>query len=408
MGQLIIRCGNTDNLVVERLIAPAAAPQLRWTRPPITQIVMDAQVVERRPTVADAANDAGIPFLVDPCTPLLQSEVDPDYGWSKLPFATAGATKPTDLDLDKLVELSVQFQLEHGATAVIAPYLYATGAVDPGFAASVRLLEKTAEYLDANHLRLPLVAVLCGQLQGLDRPSETGGAMEHFLRVAGGLEVRSASLCLSPLGSTKDNYPKMARLFRSARRALATSEIPLIAWRQGVYGPALVAAGFDGYETGIGTGEQTNIATYQQSRKPKKPDAKRGGGGGGGVYLEPLGRSVDSKVAAVLMGTPTMRAKVMCEDEGCCPSVASTLDDPRPHAVRSRARLLTELTDQPHARWRLQHLAQQATAAVTLTRQADRLLADECLTQRLGTPHYEAFAQVLGELVAAAGESRSA
>src|SRR5437588_328542 len=98
--------------------------------------------------------------------------------------------------------------------------------------------------------------------------------------------------------------------------------------------------GLDGYETGIGTREQSNVAGMISSRKPKPAGKKRKGSGGlPGVYLEPLGRSVPSPIAETLLGSRAMRPKVMCDDERCCPDGAgSTLDHRAPHAVRTRAR----------------------------------------------------------------------
>jgi hypothetical protein len=93
-----------------------------------------------------------------------------------------------------------------------------------------------------------------------------------------------------------------------------------------------------------------------------------------------------------------MRPKVMCDDESCCHSVANTLDQARPHAVRTRARMLRQLDEQPHRRWRLNHVARQAKAAVTLATQANKLLESEGEKQRIKAGNLNALAQVLSQL----------
>lgn len=87
----------------------------------------------------------------------------------------------------------------------------------------------------------------------------------------------------------------------------------------------------------------------------------RRGGSPPMVYLEPLGRSVRRDVAEILLGDRSMRARLICDDERCCPhGINSMLDDARPHAVRSRARSLAELAEMPHRSWRLHQVAKEA------------------------------------------------
>jgi hypothetical protein len=182
--------------------------------------------------------------------------------------------------------------------------------------------------------------------------------------------------------------------------------MPIVAWRQGIYGPALVAAGLAGCETGIGTGEQTNIVRQQANRRAK--DKTKRTGGGPGTYLDQFGRSIPKPAAELLLGSNEMRPKLMCDDEGCCPTVGATLDNGRPHAVRSRARQLAELAEQPHRRWRLHSVARHAEAAATLAKQANRVLESASIKHKIGTKNLEALAQVMTELGQADQTSRSA
>jgi hypothetical protein len=407
MAELLIRAAMNDHLVVSDLLASDPGPRLATRRrPPISQLVADAHVAEARPVLADLAQGAGVPYLVDPDTPFLQSGVAEDDRWAQLPFAQADPVAVGDVDTARLVAEVVDFQLDKGATTIIPPYFYASSPMDPWFMASLNLVDRTAEHLHRNGIRLPVLPVLCAQLQSFGNTLTWSSGLDRFVERVKGIEASSVGLCFSPAGAGQDGYGKVRRLFDTARRAKALG-LRVIAWRQGIYGPGLVAAGLDGYECGIGTGEQTNVARQQSTRKPRR-DGSSGGGGGGGIFIETLGRSVPRRVGQILLGETAMRPKVMCDDEGCCPSVAATLDKPRHHAVRTRARLLGDLADQPAAHWRLNHIAREAAAAMTVATQANRVLADQRAKERIKTRNLEALSQVAGELSEGEAGSRIA
>lgn len=405
MAQLLIRPSLNDHQVIADLLAPPPMPTIRRSRPPIAQLVADAHIAAQRPTLAESANDAGIPFLVDPTTVLLQSDVDPTSSWAKLPFASARPLSVDDIDVEGLVEQVVQFQMEQGATRIIAPYLYASEPGDPAFAMSIRLLASTAHYVRDNDVPLPVVAILCGQLRQFASAQALDLGAGRFVDAAEAHDLHTVGLCFSPVGAPGDSYSKLVGLFRAAARA-TRAPMPIVAWRQGIYGPALVAAGLAGYETGIGTGEQTNIARQQANRRSK--DKTKRTGGGPGTYLDQFGRSIPKPAAELLLGINEMRPKLMCDDEGCCPTVADTLDNGRTHAVRSRARQLAELAEQPHRRWRLHTVARHAEAAATLAKQANRVLESAAIKHKIGTKNLDALAQVMRELGQADQSSRSA
>lgn len=405
MAQLLIRPSLNDHQVIADLLAPPPMPTIRRSRPPIAQLVVDSHIAVQRPTFAESANEAGIPFLVDPTTMFLQSDVDPTSSWAKLSFATARPLTVDEIDVDELIEQVVQFQFEQGATRIIAPYLYASEPSDPAFAMSIRLLASTAHYVRNNDVPLPVVAILCGQLRKFAAVQALDAGVERFVDAAEAHDAQSVGLCFSPLGAPGDSYSKLVGLFLVASR-VTRAPMSVVAWRQGIYGPALVAAGLAGYETGIGIGEQTNIARQQANRRAK--DKAKRTGGGPGIYFDQLGRSVPKPAAEVLLGVNEMRPKLMCDDEGCCPTVAETLDNGRPHAVRSRARQLAELGEQPHRRWRLHSVARQAHTAATLAKQANRVLDAAGVKQKIGTKSLEALSQVLTELGQADQTPRSA
>jgi hypothetical protein len=396
MAELLIRAAMNDHVVIGDLLAPGAGPRLASRRPLVSELVADAHVAEARPVLAQHARAAGIPYVVDPDTTFLQSEVDPEDRWAQLPFAQAAELTPGDVRLDDLVMAAVEFEVDKGATVVIPPYFYASSPGDPWFSLTLRAVTRTVAYMNDAGIHLPVLAVLCAQLQSFGPPTAWSAGIDRFAIHVRDAGATAMALCLSPAGAGIDGYGKVMRLVDAAHRAKEHG-LRVIAWRQGVYGPTLVATGLDGYECGMGTGEQTNVARRQSSRKPREEGTSTSGGGGG-IYIETLGRSVPRRVGQVLLGDVAMRPKVMCDDESCCPSVATTLDSSRHHAVRTRARMLSELAEQPHMRWRLNHIARTAAAAVTLAAQANRVLAAQGIKERIKARNLEALAKVARHL----------
>jgi hypothetical protein len=151
-----------------------------------------------------------------------------------------------------------------------------------------------------------------------------------------------------PLGDGGESYGKLLNLLVAGRH-LRSAGTPVVAWRQGAYGPALVDAGLDGYECGMGIGEQANVRGYINTRKPGEdhdaPFAAQG------IYVSPLRRSIPPAVARVLLDDRRMQGRLICDSVRCYPRgnesmLASTgrqhaapLARPRtPGALRSRAR----------------------------------------------------------------------
>lgn len=95
---LLIRAGRNDHTVIEKLCAPASAGLWLPRRLPLAGLVADANVAADRPQLRKAAAAAGIPYLVDRVTPLLQDEQAPDHRWARLPFATAERQTPDELN----------------------------------------------------------------------------------------------------------------------------------------------------------------------------------------------------------------------------------------------------------------------------------------------------------------------
>jgi len=239
---------------------------------------------------------------------------------------------------------------------------------------------------------LPLIAVLCARLQGFGGAAG-GRALDEFSAASLDVGPQALALELSPVGDGHESYAKLLNFFGAARRVRAAGA-SVLAWRQGVYGPALVAAGLDGYETGIGVCETTNVASYINARKPRK-DAG-GGYAAHGVYLAGLRRSVPINVARVLLAGRAMRGRVVCDDIRCCSRGAESMlaAGGRRHAVRARARELAELEEMPSAAWRLNHIAKQAASGYVTATKANEALAATDLPNRIKIDGYVALEQV--------------
>lgn len=411
-GELIVRAALNDHQVVADLLAPGgAAVMIGNARPVISRVIVDAPSAARRPQFAEAAAGAGVPFLVDPLTPLLQGETRDEDPWAQLDFGRPAETGVSAfaerVERAAYVQQVIDFQLAAGATALIPPYPYVHGPEDAWFAVALDWVRLTREYLNSLGVALPVVPVFCGQLMsfGAERAWDLG--LDRFAATAADIGASAIGVCLSPVGSGKDSYHKVWRLFQAFSHIREVFGGPVIAWRQGVFGPALVASGMDGYETGMGISEQSNVRSNIAARRPPKPGADPGRGGSSGVYIEPLGRSVNPRVARILLAEMGMRAKIMCTDERCCPQgVTSTLDHSREHAVRSRARELATLSALPARSWRLNHIVTKTNGAVTLAKQANRVLAQSEEALRIHTLGLEALARVAEELRRADSEGR--
>ena len=409
MADLLVRASWGDHKVVSDLLAGVSPIRMVGAKAmPIDQLVADAHVAEAKPILAELAQSAGIPFIVDPLTPHLQSGVAHGDRWGRLPFAQSKPSRPGAVDVAGLVEKVVTFQLEQGATVVIPPYFYASSPEDPWFTLSLQAIGETTKFMEHNTIRLSVLPILCGRLQSFGNSATWDQGVDQFVRWAQNNGAVSAAILMSPAGETTDHYGKVRRLFETARRTQA-SGLRVFAWRQGVYGPGLVAAGLAGYECGMGSGEKSDVAGQQaRRRKPRDPNVKQRGGPAPGVFLETLGRSVVPRVAEALFSNTAMRARIICDQETCCAIPADTLNHPRHHAVRSRARFLTKLASMSTPEFRLGQVAREAASAKAVAIQANGILQQSGLKEHVEVSYLEAIEQVCGDVARSVGRPRTA
>ena len=151
--------------------------------------MLAAQDVARRNELAEVAAKSGTPLLIDPMTILFQGVLAADDPWAThVPFGRSEGYTPEALEnpfvLDSIVAGSLQFQVDHGASAIIAPYFYADRPDSPAFAASLAAISRTAKRMRIDGIALPLMAILCAQLRGFAHRAGWQGALDRFASAA--------------------------------------------------------------------------------------------------------------------------------------------------------------------------------------------------------------------------------
>jgi hypothetical protein len=362
--------------------------------------VLDAPTAAARPTFRAAAEAAGLPLLIDPLTHLLQDEQPANQGWASLPFAHPEPAKPSDFAnpsvLDELIERTFEFQLEHGASVLIPPYFHMTSHEDPWFRVQVAALRRTAAYLRADGINLPVAPVFAGSLRRFGSRVSWSSGVDEFLHGVRDMNVRFVGVALSSSRSQRGDTADRIGTYLATVAHVADAA-PAVAWRQGQYGLAAAAVGAAGYQTGAGTDERCDLPAHSRSRRPQPPAGefrmqKR-------IYLREFGRSVSGQAAEALLANGYLRGALTCAVPTCCPDGASSmLSNWRQHALRARARDLDELRAMPNMAWRLNHVARQAERAADDARAANQVLENAGVAERLPEDSFRSLAEVADAL----------
>ncbi len=400
--ELLIRAGRDDHLVVADLCAPATTGLRLAPRVPFHAIVTDAPVAAARPQLREKVEAAAVPFLIDPMTFLLQDDQPPEQAWARLPFAVPEKLLPRDLAdggyQDELIERVLTFQRQQGATVLIPPYLYLAKRSDGSLPVQLDLLRRTARYLERESIDLPVAPIFAASLHQFGPRATWADGLDQFLARMGEMNVRFVGLSLSWSGQGNDSYDTLATLLTATRHTARIART--VSWRQGLYGAATVAAGADGYETGPGHGERGMYPAMMRSRRPTPThdvaDDESSPRGNAFVYLPALGRSIRRSDARMLFDDWPSRATLLCPDDTCCPSGATSMVERwRQHAIRSRASQLEALTRMPnHPSWRLNQIAREAERAATVARNANEVLQRSGSSVTIPEQSYRHLAEV--------------
>lgn len=217
-SELFIRPGQNDHEVIAELIASDSSPTLMSgdRRFPIDRVVADAHIAAKRPQLARSAASAGIPFMVDPLTHFWQTALRESDALAQLPYGSQAARLSEDftnpLTREALLEAVIDFEVERGATVVIAPYLFARTPEDGWFKRGLELLEATRRRMERTGLHLPLFAVLAVGHQGFAPPSAWSEGIDRFARKASEVGAAGIGVSFSPI-TPRDSYGKVLALF---------------------------------------------------------------------------------------------------------------------------------------------------------------------------------------------------
>jgi hypothetical protein len=357
MAELLARVGHHDVARIEHVLAG-----------PVTErphrIVVDAHFPLMGDRLRTAAAVAGVPYIIDPQTFYLQDYQHPSRKWPNLPFGRSPALRPADVCVPgvarAIAEAVIDYQITHGATALIAPYVHARKRNDEWLLAQAELWRATRDYLTSRDLRLPTIAVIAIGWRLLDRATWPDG-----LSLLGDalLELNPDEVALAGSDVDAGAHPEdRVATFVAAVQGLSR-RFPVIAWDQGTLGEVAVAAGGVGYLTGIGFRERCQLArAMTQLRQPRTP-----GGVARPVYIEGLRRSIPKKTVQGLLTSSTAAALLTCGDPSCCPDGRLALHgDSSGHALRSRLRTLRSVASPDQAAWRWHQIVETATAGVEI------------------------------------------
>jgi hypothetical protein len=231
---------------------------------------------EARDQLAQALDEQGIPWSVDPDTARLEQRSSAKRQTrraanrplaSALPLPLSAELLRADDAIDALVEAAALHQLTSPAFA--APYLEAWGVDDPRFAANLRLLARSRELAGDR--------IVVGYLQVLRRSLFDGTAadMAHGLAARGATTIFIRVRRFTPEAASEADVLGYAGMIGAGVRAGARIVPDCV----GQLGPVLVAAGADGFAT--------NALRFRKVADDLHPSG--GGGGSALTWLSPVG-----------------------------------------------------------------------------------------------------------------------
>lgn len=370
MAELLLRAGSGDAALLRRVLVDPVGP-VSPLRP--HRIVTDAHVAATEPEIASTARRAGTPLVIDPQTHYLQDVQHPADPWARLDFADMAQRTPDDLAQparqDRLVAETIEFQLTHGASVLMPPYVHIERANDGWIKVQTSLWQRTRRYLDQQHLHLPTLAVLALGWRLLNHTTWPSALypLGHAL-----IELNPTEVALAASKVDDGVHPDQRLVTFMATLCRINRRFPVIAWQQGVLGEAAVAAGAVGYETGLGWRERCDLGTAMSAHR-QPPSGKFGARP---VYIPTLKRSIPSRTIQQLMGHPKITAELICSDANCCrEGNQALLGDPRAHALTRRIRALQELAQPMQPAWKWNILAQQSAAGLHLAQRINAISA---------------------------------
>lgn len=382
MAELLIRASTLDAALLRRIYGLVGGRPAAASRP--SRIVVDAHTPLITADIAITARRAGVPLLIDPQTHYLQGTQHAGDPWaSRLPFGRADKLTPADLDAfaqEQLVAAVVSYQIQHGATAIIPPYVHIDRLDSEWIDIQAGLWQRTARYLNREGIALPVTAVLAIGWRVL-HPAQGPATLTPALSALSALEPHEVALAASKADQgvrPQDRAMDLVLMIERIRR-----HIPVIAWQQGHLGELAVAAGAAGYECGIGWRERCDLGTAANAhRKPQTPGPRSARP----VFIGALARSIPKQSLEALRGQRDLWLRVVCADPGCCAAGgAGLLGDARAHAIVQRQQRLDQIDRIDRPVWRWQHLAESADAGLELAQRLNQRAAASTTIKQIDT-----------------------
>jgi hypothetical protein len=348
------------------------------------RIVVDAHVPARTSDIFRTARTSGVSYLIDPQTYFFQDVQPANDRWVKLPFGLARALTPEEASrpafLADLTRRVVDYQIAHGATAVIPPYVHIERPGSEWVDVQAAMWTYAREYLDDEAIALPVIAVMAIGWRML-QPVRGIQAFEPALHALVDLAPAEVALAASKIDDGAHPDERAMELVLMIEHL--KHDYPIILWQQGRLGELGIAAGAAAYETGIGWRERCNMPEALAGRR--RPQLN-GSYSARPVYVSPLGQSVAKRSLEEIRRHRDVWTRLICTDADCCPAGGpAMIENGRVHTIVQRARRMRELEVIDRAVWRWQNLADSSDHALELAARINRLAGPNTAISRVDT-----------------------
>jgi hypothetical protein len=177
------------------------------------------------------------------------------------------------------------------------------------------------EYLDNEAIALPFLAVVAVGWRML-QPINGTHAHGPMMRALAELAPREVAASKVDAGAHPDERAMDLVLMVEQLR----NDHLVVLWQQGRLGELAIAAGAQGYETGIGWRECCDLPATMSSRRQAQPGGPRSERP---IYVAPLARSVDKRSLEELCHHRDIWTRLVCTNRDCCPNGGRAILDNR-------------------------------------------------------------------------------
>ncbi len=306
-------------------------------------VVIDPCRTEIDKELREAASKRRLDVVLDPRTQ--ESALPGGYNerLGKLPWGVDRTHVPSDFlgaAGKRRAEAIAQFAVGHGFTKVLTPSHFIRDAADEWLSIDAEMAARLRDELDAaGGTNIPVSYSLAIPYSVLRDGDEFGLIIDRLKRSV------EDELWLKVEGFGANASPTGVRNYVEAVRALHHLEMPVIADHVGgLAGLSLVAFG--------GVGGLSHGVTLRESFSAKHWFKEKGDGQNFAphhrVYLPELDMHVSVEQAKQLLERTALRAKMVCQDPGCCARGATDMiEQPGLHFLTQRVRQFARLSEVP-------------------------------------------------------------